>query len=114
MAAGGYHGRALRIDVATGFATSIPLDDGVLRRFVGGSGLGTWLLSRESPAELAAAATMKHQASDPISTSSGTFATDRNSRGNTVLLMMRLKEMSTTPRTIDSSRGRISGFSRFG
>jgi aldehyde:ferredoxin oxidoreductase len=45
----GYHGRYLRIDVSSGQAEfhSIPADD--LRRFIGGVGLGAWLLHRESP-----------------------------------------------------------------
>ncbi|HKA07300.1 MAG TPA: aldehyde ferredoxin oxidoreductase family protein [Gemmataceae bacterium] len=44
----GYHGRYLRIDVSTGRAEFIPLPDGVLRRFLGGVGLGTWLLHGEA------------------------------------------------------------------
>jgi aldehyde:ferredoxin oxidoreductase len=50
MAIGGYHGRARKVDLSTGTVTDLPLDDDVLRRFVGGVGLGTWLLARESPA----------------------------------------------------------------
>jgi aldehyde:ferredoxin oxidoreductase len=44
----GYHGRYLRIDLSTqtSEATAIPLR--VLRAFIGGSGLGTWILHRES------------------------------------------------------------------
>jgi aldehyde:ferredoxin oxidoreductase len=47
---GGYHGRALRVDASTGVSTHVPLPEEVLRRFVGGVGLGTWLLAREAPA----------------------------------------------------------------
>jgi len=43
----GYHGRYLRVDVATGVAQSIALPEGILRRFLGGSGLGTYLLLLE-------------------------------------------------------------------
>src|SRR5438874_10180166 len=46
----GYHGRYLRIDVSTGSATWVPLPEDVLRRFLGGVGLATYLLHRESPA----------------------------------------------------------------
>jgi aldehyde:ferredoxin oxidoreductase len=46
---GGYHGRYLRIDVSTGAAAWMPLPEPVLRRFIGGVGLGTWLLHREGP-----------------------------------------------------------------
>jgi aldehyde:ferredoxin oxidoreductase len=46
---GGYHGRYLRIDVTDGSARWVPLPEAVLRRFVGGVGLGTWLLHREAP-----------------------------------------------------------------
>jgi aldehyde:ferredoxin oxidoreductase len=46
----GYHGRYLRIDLRNGSASWLPLPGSVLRRFIGGVGLGTWLLHRESPA----------------------------------------------------------------
>jgi aldehyde:ferredoxin oxidoreductase len=49
---GGYHGRCLRIDAATGRAAEIPLPDDVLRHFLGGSGLGAWLLLREGAAAI--------------------------------------------------------------
>jgi aldehyde:ferredoxin oxidoreductase len=45
----GYHGRYLRIDVSDGSATWVPLPESVQRRFIGGVGLGTWLLHREGP-----------------------------------------------------------------
>src|SRR5438270_707624 len=45
----GYHGRYLRIDVTRGRPDWVPLSGSVLRRFVGGVGLGTWLLHREGP-----------------------------------------------------------------
>jgi aldehyde:ferredoxin oxidoreductase len=38
----------LRIDATTGHAESIEIPPGVLRRFLGGSGLGTWLLLKEN------------------------------------------------------------------
>ncbi len=50
MCMGGYHGRYLRIDVTEGTANGMPLPETVLRRFLGGVGLGTWLLHREGPA----------------------------------------------------------------
>ena len=46
---GGYFGRALVVDAGTGAAEVLPLPDGVLRRYVGGVGLGTWLLHRLAP-----------------------------------------------------------------
>ncbi|MBI3468484.1 MAG: aldehyde ferredoxin oxidoreductase family protein [Planctomycetes bacterium] len=46
----GYHGRYLRVDLTTGRSASIPLPDSVLRRFIGGSGLGAYLLLRERAA----------------------------------------------------------------
>jgi aldehyde:ferredoxin oxidoreductase len=46
----GYHGQYLRIDVSTGKATFIPLEDGILRQFLGGSGLGVRLLLDEAAA----------------------------------------------------------------
>jgi aldehyde:ferredoxin oxidoreductase len=45
----GYHGRYLRVDLSTGAATWVPLAGDVLRRFLGGVGLGAYLLHREAP-----------------------------------------------------------------
>lgn len=45
----GYHSRYLRVDLTAGTSTWVPLEEHVLRRFVGGVGLGTYLLHRESP-----------------------------------------------------------------
>ena len=46
MTAGGYFGQALVVDAATGTSVAQPLTDEILRAYVGGSGLGTWLLHR--------------------------------------------------------------------
>ncbi len=40
----GYHGSYLRIDASLGTSEYVPLEDQVLRQFIGGSGLGVWLL----------------------------------------------------------------------
>src|ERR1700747_1622974 len=45
----GYHGRYLRIDLSRPAAEWVPLPEDVLRRFVGGVGLGTYLMHRECP-----------------------------------------------------------------
>lgn len=45
----GYHGKALKIDLTTESSETLPLNDLELATFVGGTGLGTWLLLRESP-----------------------------------------------------------------
>ncbi len=45
----GYHGCYLRIDLSTGEARKIPLAAEILRAYLGGVGLGTWLLHAESP-----------------------------------------------------------------
>jgi aldehyde:ferredoxin oxidoreductase len=44
MPAGGYFGRVLVVDVTSGSSQDRPLPDSVLRGYIGGSGLGTWLL----------------------------------------------------------------------
>ena len=49
MTAGGYFGRALVVDVTDGEAATLPLPDSVLRAYLGGAGLGTWLLHRLGP-----------------------------------------------------------------
>src|SRR6267378_3781518 len=46
----GYHGRYLRADPRPGHTACVPLDEGTLRRFVGGVGLGTWVTAHETPA----------------------------------------------------------------
>jgi aldehyde:ferredoxin oxidoreductase len=46
----GYHGRYLRVDLTSGAATWVPMPEKVLRRFIGGVGLGTYLLHHEAPA----------------------------------------------------------------
>jgi aldehyde:ferredoxin oxidoreductase len=43
----GYHGCYLRIDLAHASAQRVPLAEDVLRRYLGGSGLGVYLLLRE-------------------------------------------------------------------
>jgi aldehyde:ferredoxin oxidoreductase len=53
----GYHGRYLRVDLTTRKTESISIPSDVLRNYIGGSGLGTWLLLEEtngSPDALAA------------------------------------------------------------
>ena len=49
MAAGGYFGQALVVDATSGSAATLPLPDKVLRAYLGGAGLGTWLLHRLGP-----------------------------------------------------------------
>jgi aldehyde:ferredoxin oxidoreductase len=47
----GYHSAYLRIDLSTGTAARIPLDENRLRQFLGGSGLGVDILLSEGAAE---------------------------------------------------------------
>ncbi len=49
MTAGGYFGRALVVDASTGAAQTLELPDGILRAYVGGAGLGAWLMHRLAP-----------------------------------------------------------------
>ena len=46
----GYHGCYLRVDLTTGSAERVALSEELLRRFIGGSGLGVALLLRENGA----------------------------------------------------------------
>src|SRR5271168_1805036 len=48
----GYHGGYLRIDVSSGIGKFVPLDETVLRQFLGGSGLGVRLLLDEGAAQI--------------------------------------------------------------
>lgn len=47
---GGYFGNALVVDVTDGSTTTVPLSDDVLRRYLGGAGLGVWLMNELGPA----------------------------------------------------------------
>ena len=50
MAPGGYFGRALVVDVTDGAAEVLPLPEEILRAYVGGAGLGAWLMHTLAPA----------------------------------------------------------------
>jgi aldehyde:ferredoxin oxidoreductase len=45
----GFHDRYLRIDLTDASTRSVPLDESVLRRFLGGVGLAAYLMHREAP-----------------------------------------------------------------
>ena len=47
-----YHARYLRVDLTDGSSAWKPLAEDVVRRFLGGVGLGTYLLHREAPAKV--------------------------------------------------------------
>src|SRR5215472_6873781 len=49
MAPGGYFGRALVVDAGTGHADVLLLPEEVLRGYIGGAGLGAWLMHRLAP-----------------------------------------------------------------
>ena len=49
MTAGGYFGQALVVDATAGSARILPLPDQVLRAYLGGVGLGAWLLHTLAP-----------------------------------------------------------------
>jgi aldehyde:ferredoxin oxidoreductase len=49
MTAGGYFGRALVVDVSTGTSDLLALPDDLLRAYIGGAGLGAWLMHRLGP-----------------------------------------------------------------
>jgi aldehyde:ferredoxin oxidoreductase len=46
---GGYFGRALIVDLSTGQSSAMPLPETVLREFIGGAGLGAWLMHQCCP-----------------------------------------------------------------
>ena len=50
MAPGGYFGQALVVDVTDGTSAALPLPEDILRSYIGGAGLGVWLLHRLGPA----------------------------------------------------------------
>ncbi len=49
MVAGGYFGRALVVDAETAAASVLPLGDDLLRAYIGGAGLGAWLMHALGP-----------------------------------------------------------------
>ena len=46
---GGYFGRALVVDVTDASAETLPLPDEILRGYIGGAGLGAWLMHELAP-----------------------------------------------------------------
>jgi aldehyde:ferredoxin oxidoreductase len=50
MAPGGYFGQALVVDAADGSGERLELPEEVLRAYIGGAGLGAWLMHRLAPA----------------------------------------------------------------
>ena len=52
MGVHGYHGRYLRVDLSSGGSRPVELAAEVLRRTIGGVGLGTWICMREGGARL--------------------------------------------------------------
>jgi aldehyde:ferredoxin oxidoreductase len=50
MPPGGYFGKALLVDLSTGSGRAAPIEEPVLRSYVGGTGLGSWLMHRYCPA----------------------------------------------------------------
>jgi aldehyde:ferredoxin oxidoreductase len=49
MPPGGYFGRALVVDLDDGASSTLTLDEDVLRSYLGGAGLGAWLMHRLAP-----------------------------------------------------------------
>jgi aldehyde:ferredoxin oxidoreductase len=49
MPPGGYFGQALIADVTDGTSAILPLPEAILRAYIGGAGLGAWLLHRIGP-----------------------------------------------------------------
>ncbi|MBV9049872.1 MAG: hypothetical protein JOY58_16475, partial [Solirubrobacterales bacterium] len=47
---GGYFGKALIVDLSRGSGSTVRLPEPVLRSFIGGAGLGTWLMHEHCPA----------------------------------------------------------------
>jgi len=50
MPPGGYFGKALLVDLSTGSGEAAAIDEPVLRSYIGGAGLGTWLMHKYCPA----------------------------------------------------------------
>ncbi len=49
MPPGGYFGKALIVDLSTGSGVAVPIEEQVLRSYIGGAGLGTWLMHELCP-----------------------------------------------------------------
>src|SRR6201995_5464850 len=50
MPPGGYFGNVLLVDLTTGSGEPAQIEEAVLRSYVGGAGLGTWLMHKYCPA----------------------------------------------------------------
>src|SRR6516165_6451310 len=54
MPPGGYFGKALIVDLSAGSGRSEPIEEPVLRSYIGGAGLGTWLMHSYGPPRIEA------------------------------------------------------------
>jgi aldehyde:ferredoxin oxidoreductase len=52
MPPGGYFGKALLVDLSTGSGTAAAIEEPVLRSYIGGAGLGAWLMHKYCPARV--------------------------------------------------------------
>src|SRR5947209_4478625 len=52
MPPGGYFGKALLVDLSAGSGRSETIEEPVLRSYIGGAGLGTWLMHKYCPARV--------------------------------------------------------------
>jgi aldehyde:ferredoxin oxidoreductase len=52
MPPGGYFGKALLVDLSTGSGTAAAIEESVLRSYIGGAGLGVWLMHKYCPARV--------------------------------------------------------------
>ena len=50
MPPGGYFGKALIVDLSAGSGCAAAIEEHVLRSYIGGAGLGTWLMHQYCPA----------------------------------------------------------------
>ena len=68
MAPGGYFGRALVVDVTDATTETLPLPDEILRGYVGGAGLGAWLMhGSRRPASIRSAPMPRSPSASPPS-----------------------------------------------
>ncbi len=49
MPPGGYFGKVLLVDLSTASGTAVPIEEPVLRAYIGGAGLGAWLMHEYCP-----------------------------------------------------------------
>src|SRR6185436_1070671 len=108
----GYHGAYLRIDVTSGTVERVPIAETVLRQYLGGAGLGAWLMLQEGGATVEPLApdapiafVFSPLVGSPLTTSAKFAVASKRCSCDAIVLVGRAAELSTL--IVDDGRVRL-------